>query len=569
MKSLFKIFIFVFAIGKLAEPFCAFALDLSPGDLIKASGPAVYLVAEDGKRLAFPNEPTYFSWYRDFSGVKIVSDADLASLALGGLITVRPGNMAKLETDSKIYAVSKGGKLRYLSTSNIAKTIFGSDWQKKIITVNDAFASSYSYGDQITDPSQYSASGEAAAAPDIITDRSVGAAPPPAAQTNPPPAAATGPSDKNILFVLFDPKRPIHPAFDKTIFERVVFGNAPSVADYYDRESQHKARLVNAGILGWYSAKLIPDPYFSDNPAYHTNDAFTTGAALRTAEALRDADKDFDFSRYDLNNDHKITPNELSIVVVIPQEGAPADDQVNVVAAETPSAMPLVADGETILGVGEAFVGTPLGERPEFGTIAHCLAQTVFGLQNLTATRSDKYSVGSFTLMSDPQSDLYLDPQSRINLGWLTPVTIPDDLDVSDQQLVSVGPSERVIKVNRDQPDGPGYGAEYFLIENREPDVYDYSLPDTGLAIWDVYYGTIELIRADKTTPVSDALALWHKRGGLFNANFHELHWASDGIRSGVALANVGDPGQIMNFTLEKKILDEYDLRPNLNPVEL
>ena len=39
---------------------------VGPGELIKASQPAVYYLADDGKRYVFPNERIYFSWYEDF-----------------------------------------------------------------------------------------------------------------------------------------------------------------------------------------------------------------------------------------------------------------------------------------------------------------------------------------------------------------------------------------------------------------------------------------------------------------------------------------------------------------------
>ena len=69
----------------------ALAATLSAGDLIKASGAAVYYYGDDGKRYVFPTESTYMSWYGDFSAVKTITDAELAAIAIGGNATVRPG----------------------------------------------------------------------------------------------------------------------------------------------------------------------------------------------------------------------------------------------------------------------------------------------------------------------------------------------------------------------------------------------------------------------------------------------------------------------------------------------
>jgi hypothetical protein len=99
-KSLKKVFstfvslttiVWSVGLGTLAMPGVASAASLSAGDLIKASGPAVYYYATDAKRYVFPNEKTYFAWYNDFSGVKTITDTELAAIAIGGNVTVRPG----------------------------------------------------------------------------------------------------------------------------------------------------------------------------------------------------------------------------------------------------------------------------------------------------------------------------------------------------------------------------------------------------------------------------------------------------------------------------------------------
>jgi hypothetical protein len=112
-----------------------------PGNLIKIkSKTAVYYFGEDSKRYVFPHEKTYFTWYTDFSGVKTISDADMAKLPIGGLVTYRPGvKMVKFMTDNDVYVVAKGGTLRKLKDEQMAKDLYGSDWNKKIDDINDAF----------------------------------------------------------------------------------------------------------------------------------------------------------------------------------------------------------------------------------------------------------------------------------------------------------------------------------------------------------------------------------------------------------------------------------------------
>lgn len=127
--------------------FATSAAAASAGDLIKASGPAVYYYAGDGKRYVFPNEKTYFSWYQNFSSVKTISDAELAAIMIGGNVTMRPGTkLVKITTDPKVYAVTAGGQLHWVQTEAIAVALWGANWAKSVVDVPDGFFVNYSVG---------------------------------------------------------------------------------------------------------------------------------------------------------------------------------------------------------------------------------------------------------------------------------------------------------------------------------------------------------------------------------------------------------------------------------------
>jgi hypothetical protein len=133
--------------GTLAFPGVASAATLASGNLIKASGPAVYYYAADGKRYVFPNEKTYFTWYSGFSSVMTITDAELAAITIGGNVTYRPGvKMVKITTDPKVYAIAKGGVLRHVPTEACATTLYGSNWNTQIEDVPDAFFVNYMVG---------------------------------------------------------------------------------------------------------------------------------------------------------------------------------------------------------------------------------------------------------------------------------------------------------------------------------------------------------------------------------------------------------------------------------------
>lgn len=152
------------------------------GDLIKlectASNKsicsAVYFLAKNGKRYVFPNDKIFFSWYNDFSTVKIVTPEQMASYTIGGNVTYRPGvRMVKITSDPKVYAVEKGGKLRWVKTEAAAVAIYGSNWNKMIDDLSDAFFVNYTMGNEIATANDYNKNTATNAASDINTDKSL------------------------------------------------------------------------------------------------------------------------------------------------------------------------------------------------------------------------------------------------------------------------------------------------------------------------------------------------------------------------------------------------------------
>jgi len=117
----------------LVAPLKASAAGCTSGSLIKGSLPAVYYCGSDGKRYVFTNDKAYSTWYSDFSSVMTISDADLASIQIGGNVTYRPGvKMLKITSDPKVYAVAHGGTLRHVPSEACAVSLYGSTWNKMI-----------------------------------------------------------------------------------------------------------------------------------------------------------------------------------------------------------------------------------------------------------------------------------------------------------------------------------------------------------------------------------------------------------------------------------------------------
>lgn len=130
---------------------------ITGGALIKGSASNVYYVDQNGRRYTFPNQAVYSSWYQDTNQSIIkVSNQDLAVLPLTGNVTIRPGSyLVKINTDSKVYAVSTGGYLHWVTSENIAQELYGSDWNKQVIDIPDVFFDNYSIGTPIYHPNAY------------------------------------------------------------------------------------------------------------------------------------------------------------------------------------------------------------------------------------------------------------------------------------------------------------------------------------------------------------------------------------------------------------------------------
>lgn len=124
--------------------------------LVKIEGrdnTAVYYCGRDGKRYVFPNERVFFSWFDDFSLVMSISAEGMAAIPIGGNITYRPGKrMVKIQTDPRVYAVARGGVLRWVASEASAIELYGIDWMQKIDDVPDSFFADYSLGEPIGEP---------------------------------------------------------------------------------------------------------------------------------------------------------------------------------------------------------------------------------------------------------------------------------------------------------------------------------------------------------------------------------------------------------------------------------
>ncbi len=129
---------------------------------------AVYFVAADGRRHAFPNSRVYFTWFTNFNNVQIITSAKMASIPLGSNVTYKPGvKLVKFPSLAKVYAVSRGGELHWVKTEALAVSLYGAAWNTMVDDINDAFFTNYFYGSDINVSTDYVPASQTAAATSI------------------------------------------------------------------------------------------------------------------------------------------------------------------------------------------------------------------------------------------------------------------------------------------------------------------------------------------------------------------------------------------------------------------
>ncbi|MEA3249666.1 MAG: hypothetical protein U9Q03_04925 [Patescibacteria group bacterium] len=198
MKRTISIAIVLLAIVMLGSPVAAVSDmgELADGSLIKSDEYAAVYYYSDGNRYVFPDSKTYFSWYDDFSGVVTVTSGLLADIPLGGNVTYRPGKLlVKIISSPMVYAVERGGVLRWVKNETAAREMYGTDWRYQVRDIPDAFFVNYRTEDRpVESGSDFSPSGQMAGAADIRTDKGLTGTPAPTPSPSPAPEPEPDPT---------------------------------------------------------------------------------------------------------------------------------------------------------------------------------------------------------------------------------------------------------------------------------------------------------------------------------------------------------------------------------------
>lgn len=114
-------------------------VDLSDVVLIRGvTHDAVYLL-QNGIRKPFYNPAIFFTWFLDFKEVKVVSDAQLETIALGPQVLPRVGSLVKIPSVIDVYIVEEsaaGYRLRLIEDEAAATREFGADWALRVMDID-------------------------------------------------------------------------------------------------------------------------------------------------------------------------------------------------------------------------------------------------------------------------------------------------------------------------------------------------------------------------------------------------------------------------------------------------
>lgn len=383
---------------------------------------------------------------------------------------------------------------------------------------------------------------------------------------------ATG--TRKVLAILWDPHRAEHPAPPLEHIRRLLFGERPSVEDWFRENSGGRFKIVFAGVLGWFDADKSAKHYWSTHPMKDPHDrdgdGWLFGHAEKWTEAIHKADKEFDFAAYDANHDKTLSPDELAILIVIPQRN-PFGTIRPPVAREFPRREPLVVDGVRVPKIAEWYTGMP----PNLGAPAHELCHLLLGSPDLYIGHGWPFSAGDYSIMDHTYTTAHLDPFEKLKLGWLDYTVATGDGEFTLRAVERYGEA----LVLYDPQHGPG---EYFLIENRwRRNSYDAGsgragrgIRSDGLAVWHILedprlidksrppiggpgeWGRrgIRLVRANGGNPLDDRHALFQRQNGVLADDTApaRLQWI-DGTGTGFALKLLTNSGPTIRVRVSRK----------------
>lgn len=130
-----------------------------PGDLITAPNlGTIYYLNQDSKRIVFPDEQTFLSWYPNFELVKTIPQELLESFPLAGRnATIRPGtHLITIPSSSQVWMIGWPTNLHWMEGGEEqAISIYGENWSELVVDLPEYYFGNYTESYSISSPEIY------------------------------------------------------------------------------------------------------------------------------------------------------------------------------------------------------------------------------------------------------------------------------------------------------------------------------------------------------------------------------------------------------------------------------
>ncbi len=109
---------------------------------VKAPGSKTVYLVKNEVRFVFNDEVTFFTYFKNFSGVKTISVTELNAIPFGGVApkaTVAAGTLVRIFGDTKnVYVLGSNNTINRIASPDVALQLFGADWPTKVIQLTEA-----------------------------------------------------------------------------------------------------------------------------------------------------------------------------------------------------------------------------------------------------------------------------------------------------------------------------------------------------------------------------------------------------------------------------------------------
>lgn len=164
LKRLTLMLAAIMPIAALAAPISAQAA--TPPALLKWTAPVpgmnsyTYWYDPNGGRYVFLSDAAIMSWYPDAaSRVQETPVVELAKIPLKGTMSHKPASrLIRFSSSPRIYAVTRYGLLRWLTTENIVAALYGENWKASVDEISVADYPVYRFASPVTDEAEYAKS---------------------------------------------------------------------------------------------------------------------------------------------------------------------------------------------------------------------------------------------------------------------------------------------------------------------------------------------------------------------------------------------------------------------------